>query len=136
MKKFKTYLYSLALAVMLATPTLVQPTLAQRAIRQFQLQDDESGSQFTFDTTGNYVYAGCRDGLKLEGVGNLKISGCTITLEAVSRFSLVQAEVNLCKSAGQASILLEGPCPVNQNCEPQHLTVVDSDTNNNTPDCK
>lgn len=108
----------------------------QRPIRQFTLQDDDSGSQFVFDSLGNYAYTNCGKEIKIDGVGTVKISGCTVTFEANARFSLVLAETDLCKRAGRASVLLEGPCPRFGVCEPQHFTVIDSDTTNDTPDCK
>ena len=115
---------------------LVATASGQRSTRQFALQDDESGSHFTFDTEGNYSYVACGKGIKIEGVGNVRISGCTVTLEALGRFRLVQGEADLCKRTGKASILLDGPCPVGQECFTQHLTVTDSNTANNSPDCE
>jgi hypothetical protein len=115
---------------------LVATASGQRSTRQFALQDDQSGSHFTFDSSGNYVYAPCGNGIKIEGVGNVRISGCTVTLESVGRYRLVQAEADLCKSTGKASILLEGPCLVGQECVAEHLTVTDSSTANNSPDCE
>jgi hypothetical protein len=110
---------------------------AQKAsIRQFQLQDDETGSRFTFHSDGSYQYAGCGNNFELEGVGNVKISGCMVTFEAVNRFRLVQAEIDLCKRSGRASILLDDPTPLGPGGEPVHLTVIDSNMSNNTAGCK
>jgi hypothetical protein len=108
----------------------------QRSIRQFTLQDDESGSHFVFDSSGNYSYIACGKGIRVDGVGNVKISGCSITLDAIGRFRLVQAEADLCKRTGKASVLLEVPCRLGEECEPQHFTVTDSNTANNSPDCE
>ena len=108
---------------------LVATASGQRSTRQFALQDDESGSHFTFDTA-------CGKGIKIEGVGNVRISGCTVTLEALGRFRLVQAEADLCKRTGKASILLDSPCLLGQECVTQHVTVTDSNTANNLPDCE
>ena len=108
----------------------------KRSIRLFELQDDETGSHFTFDSTGNYLYVGCKEEIKLDGVGNVKITGCTVTLESLTRTSQVQAEVDLCKRSGGASILLDGPCALGNDCEPKHFTVVDSNSSNNTAECK
>ena len=113
---------------------LVATASGQRSTRQFALQDDESGSHFTFDSSGSYTYVACGDGIKIEGVGTVTISGCRVTLESVGRFRLVQAEADLCKRSGKASILIEGPCPLGQVCE-QHMTVTDSNSANNSPDC-
>lgn len=108
----------------------------QRATRIFQLQDDESGAHFTFDSSGNYSYWNCQDGTKLQGAGNLKISGCTVTLDALTRMRLVQAEVDLCKRVGKASVIVESSCPNTEDCGAQQWTVADANTGNNTPDCK
>lgn len=115
---------------------LVATASGQRSIRQFVLQDDESGSHFTFDSSGNYVYSECGKGIKIEGVGNVTITGCTVKLEALGRFRLVQAEADLCKRTGKASILLEGPCPIGRECLAEHLTITDSNMANSSPDCE
>jgi hypothetical protein len=115
--------------------SLLVATASGQRTRQFALQDDESGSHFTFDSQGNYAYAACGKGISIQGVGNVRISGCTVSLEAVGRLVLVQAEADLCKRTGKASILLEGPCPVGRECADQHLTVTDSNMANNSPDC-
>ncbi len=86
---------------------LVMTASGQRPIRQFTLQDDDSGSRFTFDTSGNYAYTQCGKEIKVEGVGNATISGCRVTFEAIGRFRLVQAEADMCKRSGRASVLLE-----------------------------
>ena len=106
------------------------------SIREFQLQDDESGSRLILRSDGSYIYAGCGNDIKLEGVGNIKIAGCLVTFEAVNRFRLVQAELDLCKRSGRASILLDGPSPAGGGGEQLHLTVIDSDISNNTAECK
>lgn len=108
----------------------------KRLIRQFELQDDQSGSHFTFDDTGSYSYAGCEDGLKLEGTGEVTIKGCVVTLVAVTPTRLVQAELNPRTRSGNASILLETACPPIGECAPLQVTVNDSNTQNNTPECK
>lgn len=109
----------------------------RRPIRQIELQDDESGSHFVFDTSGNYVYTNCEDGTKLEGVANVKISGCAITLEGLTKFRLVQAEADVCKRVGKASVMQEGgACPSGTACDPQQWTVIDSNMANNTAGCK
>lgn len=122
--------------VLICGALLVGNAGAQKeTIRQFLLQDDETGSHFTLYSDGSYVYAGCGDDIKLEGVGNLKFSGCLITFEAVNRFRLVQAEIDLCKRAGRASILLDGPGPQGGEAAPLQLTVVDSDMSNSRTEC-
>ena len=98
------------------------------SIREFQLQDDETGSRLILRSDGSYIYAGCGNDIKLEGVGNIKISGCMVLFEAVNRSRLVQAEIDLCKRTGRSSILLDGP----HGSEPLQLTVIDSDMSNNT----
>lgn len=101
-------------------------------IRRFLLQDDETGSHFTLYSDGSYAYAGCGNEIRLEGVGNIRISGCMVTFEAVQRLRLVQAEVDLCKRTGRASILLDGRL----GSETIQVTVIDSDMSNNTTECK
>lgn len=108
----------------------------RRPIRLIELQDDESGNHFVFDTSGNYVFTNCEDGIKFEGTATVKISGCTITLDGLTKFRLVQAEVDICKRTGKASLMQEdGSCPSGGPCEPQQWTVVDSNTANNGAGC-
>jgi len=126
----------LIIAGLLICSLLGAASAQRKPIRQIELQDDESGNHFVFDTSGNYVYTNCEAGIKIEGTANVKISGCMITLDGLTRLRLVQAEVDICKRTGKASVMDEGgACPSGATCEPQQWTVVDSNTANNAPDC-
>jgi len=110
---------------------------AQRGpIRQFLLQDDETGSSFSLTLKGAYAYVGCDNNIKLEGDGNVKISGCIVTFDTVSRFPLVHAEIDLCKGSGSASILMHELGTATHDVDAFLLTVIDSDMSNNTSLCK
>lgn len=129
---------TMILAVMLICGSALAGAANARkdTIWQFRLQDDETGSHFTLDSGGTYEYVGCGNDIKLEGVGNVKFFGCIVTFEAINRSPLVQAEIDLCKRAGRASLLLDGLSPTIEKSKPIQFIVIDSDMSNNTSECK
>jgi hypothetical protein len=126
------------LAVVLICGSLVAGAAnAQRGpIRQLLLQDDETGSRFSLSLKGAYSYVGCDNNIKLEGEGNVKISGCMVTFESNSRSPVVQAEIDLCKGSGRASILMNVFGSAAEDIDAFLLTVIDSDMSNNSAQCK
>jgi hypothetical protein len=110
---------------------------AQRGpIRQLLLQDDETGSLFSLSLKGAYAYVGCDNNIKLEGGGTVKLSGCMVTFETDARSPLVQAEIDLCKGSGRASILMNERGSAAEDVDAFLLTVIDSDMSNNTAQCR
>jgi len=124
------------LGLMICTLLAVAASGQDRFQQKFFLQDDSTGSYLGFDLSGSYLYVGCDNDAKFEGVGRVTISGCKVTLEALAKYRLVQAEADMCAGVGKASILQQGPCPLGRDCEPLQFTISDSNMKDSAPECK
>lgn len=93
------------------------------------LQDDANGNFLKVNsTTGEYLFTNCSTGLTVGGKGTIRVVGCKIFLDGVTRDRSISALINVCTHVGAASMKdasLSKP-----------MTIADSNMTNNTCGCK
>jgi hypothetical protein len=106
------------------------------------IEDDTTGSSLVFDRrSGAYTFTRCSDGLKIAGVGVVKVDGCLVSLEGTQPDHRVAASVNECAQEAKAVIetFTPGISP-NGGQAPLGFTpfkafLLDSNMGNNLMDC-
>jgi hypothetical protein len=104
------------------------------------IEDDTTGSSLVFDMrTGAYTFIRCSDGLKIEGVGVVKVDGCTVSFQDTQADHRVAASLNECAQEGKAVVETFGSVKPSQNgglgSTPFKVFLLDSNMGNNLMDC-
>lgn len=107
------------------------------------IEDDSTGSSLAFDrSSGAYTFIRCSDGLKIEGVGVVKVDGCSVSFEDNQADHRVAASLNECAREGKAVVetftpvkpsLSGGQVPL--GFTPFKVFLLDSNMGNNLLDC-
>lgn len=107
------------------------------------IEDDANGSFLVFETgSGIYTFTRCADGLKIQGVGAVKVDGCSIYLEDRQADHRVVASINECDQQGKAIVEGFNPARISPKIgqaplgfTPFKAFLSDANMGNNLMDC-
>lgn len=108
--------------------------------RTISIEDDTTGNFLVFElASGNYKFTRCSDRFTLEGVGSVKIDGCSIQFEDLEVDHRVVASVNECAQEAKAIVETFGtPSITTDNSidtSPFKAFLIDANMGNDLMDC-
>jgi hypothetical protein len=110
------------------------------------IEDDGTGSFLMVNTgSGKYTFTRCSDGLKVEGIGFIRVDGCAIFLEDTQSDHRVVASINECDAQGKAVFETFAPRTTSPHAlaisiapfgvAPFRAVLLDANMGNNLMDC-